>query len=123
MRQHLPPELSRLGDEICAAAERTVTARRRRVEVLARLAASGVAGVIAFAVLTPTALGPADRTTQLLQFAALRSAPAALYAPTACDRPRGATFSQPHPCAAPGSTSTAVVFKRRQAWLRPRAGA
>lgn len=122
MSQHLPPELSRLGDEICAAAERNLTARRRRFELAARLAASGLAGTIAFAILTPTPLGHADRTAQLLQFAALRSAPAAFYAPTACDRPHGATFRQPRPCEAPGSTS-AVVVKRRHDWLRPRAGA
>jgi hypothetical protein len=53
----LPPELSRLGDDLASAADRSLAKRRHRTKV----AATGIAGALIFAALTPAALGPAER--------------------------------------------------------------
>jgi hypothetical protein len=54
----LPEDLSRLGDELTAAAGRTLDERRRRRRLLARGGASALSGVLAIAVLAPAALSP-----------------------------------------------------------------
>jgi len=54
----LPEDLSRLGDELTAAAGRTLDERRRRRRLLARGSASALSGVLVFAVLAPAALSP-----------------------------------------------------------------
>jgi hypothetical protein len=54
----LPEDLSRLGDELTAAAGRTLEERRRRRRLLARGSASALSGILAIAVLAPAALGP-----------------------------------------------------------------
>ena len=104
----LPPDLSKLGDQLARATERHTTARRRRADLLARLAATGVAAALALAVLWPGALGSADRTDDLLRFATTGVS----YVPTACDRPRGATFAAARPCATPGSTDVLELDRR-----------
>src|SRR5688572_7730784 len=108
MSSQLPPELSKLGDQLARATQRHATARRRRADVLARLAATGVAAAVALAVLWPGALGSADRTDDLLRFATTGAA----YVPTACDQPRGATFAAARPCATPGATDVLELDRR-----------
>jgi hypothetical protein len=82
----LPPDLSRIGDELAAAAARSLRARRRRV-LAGRWAATAVAGALAFAALTPARLGTAQggrlRTTVLAS------------APAGCDQLRGAQQALP----------------------------
>ena len=101
MTQPLPPDLDKLGDALAAATERAARERRRRRDLIGRLVATGVASVLAFTVLNPGALGPADRSDGLLSIASAEA-----YVPQACETPRGATFSQSQrrPCAAPGVT-------------------
>jgi hypothetical protein len=83
----MPPELSRLGDELSSAAERTRDRRRRRAEHRRRLAVTGVACALIFAALTPAPLEPALR-------------PSAQVASIPCDPPRSDKF--PHTgCGAP----------------------
>lgn len=108
MSSQLPPDLSELGDELARATRRSVSARRRRADLLARLAATGVAAALALAVLFPGGLGSADREGDLLQFAST----AVTYVPTACDQPRGATFAAARPCATPGVTDVVELDRR-----------
>jgi hypothetical protein len=54
----LPPDLTRLGNELVEAARRTTRARRARRR---RLAVAVLAGALAFAALTPAALEPSHR--------------------------------------------------------------
>jgi hypothetical protein len=109
MSDRLPPDLSSLGDELCAAAERRARRRRRRAELATRLAMAGIAGALVFSVLTPGPLGPADGGGSLLQLA---SAPAVASGPSAaCDQPRRATFSASSPCAG----SSLVLLRRAYA--------
>jgi hypothetical protein len=54
----LPPDLSRLGDELTAAAGRALDERRRRRRLRARICVSALSGILAIAVLAPTALSP-----------------------------------------------------------------
>jgi hypothetical protein len=92
----LPPDLARLGEELAVAARRTAARRNRR-----RRATTAIAiGTLAFAALTPAALGPAQRE---LTFAG--------FAPPGCDHPRGARFSMPA-CDAPR------ILDRPAAWPR-----
>jgi hypothetical protein len=84
MTPWLPPDLARLGDELTSAAEGRIAARaragRRRRFVLA-----GIAGALAFAALTPAALGPAERAVFTLSG----------QVPTAgCDDPEGGLLPQ-----------------------------
>jgi hypothetical protein len=88
----MPEDLERLGDALTAAAERSVAARQRR----RRLARAGVIGALAFAALTPGALGPAQRPATVLQFASAPGVP--VYLATGCDQPRGARFTPPRSC-------------------------
>ena len=54
-------DLSRLGDELTAAAARAHDARRRQRRLLSRICASAVSAVLAIAVLAPDAVGPGLR--------------------------------------------------------------
>jgi hypothetical protein len=54
----LPEDLSRLGDELTAAAVRALEERRRRRRLLARGCACAVSGLLTLAVLAPAALTP-----------------------------------------------------------------
>jgi hypothetical protein len=107
--ERLPPELSRLGDQILAATEDKLRARERRSRLLSRLATAGVAGALLFAVLTPGPLGSADGEGDLLRLA---SAPALAVASPACDQPRRGTFVSSGPC----SGSSLTVLRRAHAW-------
>jgi hypothetical protein len=71
----LPPDLARLGDDLAGAARRTARRERRR-----RIAVAAAVGAVAFAGMTPAALGPAER-----QFA---FADATRFEPPGCDYPR-----------------------------------
>ena len=111
MTEPLPPELSRLGDELARAADGRARSRRRRSELIARVAATGTVAALAFGILHPGALGPADRHDRLQ----LASA-SADYVPMACDQPRGATFAAARPCGPPGATdATPSALGRRYA--------
>jgi len=81
----MPPELDRLGEQLAAAAGRTLQIRRRRSDRRRRMATAGVIGVIAFAVLTPAELGPAIRTLSGASLASTTERPW-------CDLPRGTGF-------------------------------
>jgi hypothetical protein len=54
----LPPDLSRLGDELTEAAGRALDERSRRRRLLARICGSALSGILAIAVLAPAALSP-----------------------------------------------------------------
>jgi hypothetical protein len=60
----LPPDLSRLGDELTAAAGRALDERRRRRRLRARICASALSGILAIAVLAPAALSPGPPLAQ-----------------------------------------------------------
>jgi hypothetical protein len=93
MGERLPDDLERLGNQITTAADRRLAARRRRSELSRRLTTTSVVGALAFAVLTPAALGPAQRGTAVLEVAALPAGETADR--MACDQPRGAHFALP----------------------------
>jgi hypothetical protein len=54
----LPPDLSRLGDELTAAAARAVAERRRRRRRVVRALSSAAAGILTVVTLAPAALSP-----------------------------------------------------------------
>jgi hypothetical protein len=89
MPNELPPDLRRLGDELAGAAARTAAAARLRRDARRRLAATAAIGALAFAALTPAALGPAHRD---VRFPVLS---AEALGPPGCDHPRGAHFTLP----------------------------
>jgi hypothetical protein len=62
----MPPDLSRLGDELTAAASRAVAERRRRRRRLARALTSAAAGLLTLVVLAPAALTPDGQRASLL---------------------------------------------------------
>jgi hypothetical protein len=93
--ERLPSDLDRVGDDLVAAAERAIVARRRRAGLAARTAATGVAALIAAAALLPGALGPGTRAPSDL---ALVRAPA-VAVPVGCDQPRSRRVVLPA-CAA-----------------------
>jgi hypothetical protein len=62
----LPPDLSRLGDELTAAAGRALDERRRRRRLLTRAIACALAGILTLTVLAPAALSPDSRSAALL---------------------------------------------------------
>lgn len=99
MRDSLPPDLDRLGDQLAAATERA-GARARRNAMLSRLGITGAAAALALAVFAPGVLHPGDAARTF----AFTTAGATSYRPMACDQPRGATFAAARPCAAPGTT-------------------
>lgn len=76
----LPDDLARLGDDLVAAATRTTHRRERR----RRFVVAVVVGALAFAALTPAALGPAQRQLTIAE---------ATFGPPGCDHPRGARFT------------------------------
>jgi hypothetical protein len=98
MAEPLPPDLSRLGDEIDRATVRRAKERRRRAERRRRITVTALAAAAALAVIGPGALQPATRDAN----DALAST---RYEPKACDQPRGATFAVARPCASPGATT------------------
>jgi|SRR5215208_2312735 len=100
MAEQLPPDLSRLGDEIDRAAARRLRARRRRAERRRRLAVTAAAAAVAVIAIAPGVLQPATRSAEN----ALAST-GGRYKPVACDQPRGATFAAVRPCASPGATT------------------
>jgi hypothetical protein len=96
----LPPDLSRLGDELAAAAARSIAARRHRRSVLGRGMASTVAAILTVAILSPAALGPGQRGPLIGGHSALAS----LAVDRGCDQPRGERFGLPacgHTASAP----------------------
>jgi len=104
----LPPDLSRLGDELARAAERRAVERRRRRDRMARLATTGAAAVIAMAIVFPAAIDRARSDGDSPRTASAR----VTYVPNACDQPRGATFAAARPCATPGATDVAALDRR-----------
>lgn len=102
----LPPDLERLGEQLAAAAGRTLADRRRRRERTWRLAIAGVVGALSFAALTPADLGPAIRVLAGTPIAAAGES-----YPPGCDHPRGAGFMLPR-CEA----ADAAVSHRPYAW-------
>ena len=111
MAEQLPPDLSRLGDEIDRATARRLRDRRRRAERRRRIAVTALSAAAALVAIAPGALQPATRTSD----SALASATRA-YQPMACDQPRGATFAAVRPCATPGATTlTPDPLERRYA--------
>jgi hypothetical protein len=93
---HLPADLDRIGDQLAAAAARSIASRRRR-----RLALrTGVTAAVVLTALAPAALGPAERVPGAAPLL-LASAPAI---PTACDQPRGGRFEIPACRPAPALT-------------------
>jgi hypothetical protein len=62
----MPPDLSRLGDELTAATSRAVDERRRRRRRFARALTSAAAGLLSLVVLAPAALTPDGQRASLL---------------------------------------------------------
>jgi hypothetical protein len=81
----LPPDLDRLGDQLATAAGRTRDKRRRSSERRRRIATAGIVGAIAFAVLTPSPLGPAIHDFTLAQ----------AIVPPGCEHLRGSGYMLP----------------------------
>jgi hypothetical protein len=98
----LPPDLARLGDDLVAAATRTTARRERR----RRFAVAVAGGALAFAALTPAALGPAEREVVFADTAAVSTT-----AP-GCDHPRGARFTMLASCSGP-----TVVNRNSKPWF------
>jgi hypothetical protein len=117
----LPPDLSRLGDELTGAAARVLDARRHRRALLARGAATAVAGVLALAVLSPAALGPAQtRPLPLARDAADAPTFVADGVARSCDQGRGRHFGLPA-CGRTASSEPAPlpsIMPRRPAAAR-----
>jgi hypothetical protein len=103
----LPPDLSRLGDELTAAAARVLEERRRRRRRLAGASATATAGVAAalvcFAVLTPGTPAPERQWAMRLTTMPLAS------------RSLGAVVPSP-----PARPPAAVARRSRSARVRPR---
>ena len=110
MAEQLPPDLSRLGEEIDRATARRLREQRRRAERRKRFGMTLAAAAVALAVVAPGALQPATRSGDQA-FASARNG----YQPTSCDQLRGATFAAVRPCASPGATMTADTLGRRYA--------
>jgi hypothetical protein len=91
----LPPDLTRLGDELTGAVARAVEARRRRRALLTRGAATAVAGVLAIAVLAPAALGPAARVPIGPSASTGDDVLATMSVRRGCDQGRGSPFRLP----------------------------
>jgi hypothetical protein len=102
MSNELPPDLRRLGDELTSAAARTAAAARLRRQGRRRLAIAAALGALAFATLTPAALGPASHDVRLPVL------PAQTFGPRGCEHPRGARFTLP-------ACESAMVFYRAYA--------
>jgi hypothetical protein len=112
MAHRLPPDLDRVGDALTAGAARSLAARQRRNALLGRLAVAGIGGALAFAALTPAALGPAQRTHGTLELLLARTDPAAQIAvPRGCDEPRGGRVT-----LAACVTGEPMVLSRPRRW-------
>ncbi len=85
----LPPDLSRLGDELTVAVSAASERRRRRTRMAARLAVTVAAAAAAFSALTPQASSPGGQRPLLDLDAAVASAGEP---PERCDRPSGVRF-------------------------------
>jgi hypothetical protein len=101
----LPPDLDRLGEQLARAAGSTLAARRARRERRWRVAITAVVGALAFATLTPAALGPAVREIANTRLAAF-TAP-----PPGCEHLRGEGYLMAR-CDA----GKATVSHRPYAW-------
>jgi hypothetical protein len=115
----LPPDLSRLGDELTSATARALAARRHRRALLGRGAATALAGVLAIAVLSPAALGPAQLAPRQL---AESPAPSLVASDveSGCDLGRGSRFGLPA-CghtATPEPAPVRTILPRRPAAAR-----
>ena len=100
MAEQLPPDLSRLGDEIDRATARRFRERKRRAERRRRIAVTLTAAALALLALGPGVLQPATRSVETVL-----ASSATGYQPMSCDQPRGATFAAVRPCASPGATN------------------
>jgi hypothetical protein len=94
MAPRLPPDLERVGDDLVAAAERSLAARGARRRLIGRTAATSLVALAALTALVPAALGPANRGDGVIM---VEVQPPGL--PAACDLPRGARLALPA-CAA-----------------------
>jgi hypothetical protein len=63
----MPPDLSRLGDELTAATSRAVAERRNRRRRLTRALTSAAAGLLSLVVLAPAALSPDGQRSVLVR--------------------------------------------------------
>jgi hypothetical protein len=116
----LPPDLSRLGDQLTAAAARSLAARRHRRRLVARGVATAVAGVLAIAVLSPAALGPAQLGPQPLGPTSAAPTFISDAVTSSCDQGRGSHFGLPA-CghtASPASEPAPSIMPRRPAAAR-----
>jgi hypothetical protein len=109
-QQRLPPDLSRLGDQLEAATGRRVAERGRRRALVKRLAGTGLAGALLFAALAPGSLDSSDRGGELLLLATAPASAAAT--PSMCEQPRRATFASTGMCGG----GALVVLRRAYAW-------
>jgi hypothetical protein len=91
----LPPDLSRLGDDLTRAAARSLAARRHRRGLIARVAATAVAGVLAVAVLSPAALGPAQLSPAPVGTSSVVPTLISDAVTSSCDQGRGSHFGLP----------------------------
>ncbi len=103
MPEQLPPDLSRLGDEL-------VLAMRRRADRRRQAFTTGVAAMLAVAVLASAELRGAAAPPPSPSDAVAVT----VYRPVACDQPRGATFAAVRPCASPGATDVEPVLTSRR---------
>jgi hypothetical protein len=91
----LPPDLSRLGDELTAATTRALEERRRRrrrlTRALAIAVASAGAALMCFAILPPTPSAPAPERQWAMRLTTMPLDSQSLYAvvPSPPDRPVG----------------------------------
>jgi hypothetical protein len=91
----LPPDLSRVGDELVAAAARSLRAQRRRTFAI-RSAGTILVAALVFAALTPARLGPAQTADP--SASVLASMAGSTVSSSGCDQPRGARFGLPRAC-------------------------
>jgi hypothetical protein len=88
----LPDDLDQLGRVLTHATAHAVKRREERAERHRRLVGCLLAGLLVFAAMTPSHLGPADKP----DFLQLSIAPAAAAVP--CDIPRGQRFQATEAC-------------------------
>jgi hypothetical protein len=88
----LPPDLDRLGRALTHAAANAAARRNARLDRRKRLIGSLLAGLLVFATMTPTHLGPADKP-DFLQLSIT-----SVYAADRCDIPRGQRFHYLEAC-------------------------
>ena len=88
----LPDDLDRLGHALTCATANAVARRDARADRRRRLVGCLLAGLLVFAAMTPSHLGPADQPT-FLQFSIDTAGAAVL-----CDQPRGQRFHYTDAC-------------------------